>query len=141
MKNSSEVESWRMKEACESCAFREGSETFDRQPYNRFRGHICALSGMPLYCHHGFNWRKPIADKLGLSVDTDGNAQRIQICQGWRSEVVKQISTKTPNRIIRRGLGQYCLELLESAVRETGPEEKAELWEEMRSAFKMLLKA
>ncbi len=130
--------------ACDSCAFREGSETFDREPYNRFRGQICALSGVPFFCHHGLNWHKPIAIRKGIATDVDGNRQRLKVCQGWRAQGVKDVPAGPKHavkRMIRRALGQDCLDTLECAISESDPAEHAELWAHLRAQFKKLLKA
>lgn len=45
-----------MPDPCETCAFREDCETFD-EPLNRLKSMICAMSGLPFYCHKGYDWR------------------------------------------------------------------------------------
>lgn len=129
-----------MNSPCDSCAFREGSETFEREPYNRFRGQIAALSGLPFFCHHGLNWRGPMAIRKGLVFDMDGKVQHVKICAGWRAEVALHITPATPDRRIRRGLGQAILDQLDAAIAETGIAEKKELWDGLHSKFMMLVK-
>lgn len=127
-----------MGSPCDTCAFREGSETFEREPYNRFRGQVAAMSGVPFFCHHGLNWRGPMAIRKGKVFDVDGNVERLQICAGWRKNVVKHIRPGMKDRLLRRGLGQACMDQLEAAVAETSGPEKEELWRELRGMFMML---
>jgi hypothetical protein len=130
-----------MASPCDTCAFREGSETFEREPYNRFRGQVAALSGLPFFCHHGLNWRKPMAIRRGFAFDVDGNVERVKVCEGWRQQVTKHIKPGMKDRLLRRGLGQATMDQLEAAIAETGKAEKKELWAELRTMFLMLTKA
>ena len=101
---------------------------------------VCALSGRPFFCHHGLDWRRPLAIRKGQVFDIHGNVERVKVCAGWQTEVRKHITPATKDRSIRRGLGDYCMELIDTWGAETGPAEKKELWTELRRVFLMLVK-
>lgn len=129
------------RSACDSCAFREGSITFEREPDNRLRAQIAALGGIPFFCHHGLNWNKPIAVKRGFAFDLDGNHQRLKICEGWRSHVARMISSRTKNRSARRAFAQIALDDITAYRAEDDPKEKAMLLKELRHTCMQLVKA
>jgi hypothetical protein len=131
-----------MANPCDSCAFRPGCETHEGEPYNRFRAQVAAMSGVPFFCHHGHDYRRPIAIKKGHVSQDRSEPHRLQVCAGWKSQVVKDVPAGAEHhtqRIMRRTLGQQCLELLDAAIAETGVPEKAELWDELDKTFKRLL--
>lgn len=130
---------------CDTCAFREGSTTHDAEPYNRLRSEICALTGVPFFCHHGLNWRKPMIIRRGMAADVDGNIRRLQICAGWKARMNgSQLPRDSDNlshlgRIVRRSKGLAALDLLEEACdSENDASDKAGLWERLRRVVKSL---
>lgn len=127
--------------ACDSCAFRPGSVTHDKEPYNAFRGQVAALSGLPFFCHHGLNWRKRILTKFGHALDCDGKIQRLQVCAGWKEQVRGTITPATKKRMIRRGLGVLIMDELDAAIAEDDPKERRELWKDLHRSFRMLIRA
>jgi hypothetical protein len=44
-----------MSSPCNTCAFRAGCITHDKEPHNALKGEICALSGVPFFCHYDQN--------------------------------------------------------------------------------------
>ena len=42
---------------CSDCAFKPGAGAY-KEPYNRLKGIICSLGGIPFYCHDKIDWRK-----------------------------------------------------------------------------------
>jgi len=125
---------------CDTCAFREGSETHDNEPYNRIRGRIAALSGVPFFCHHGINHRVRTGIFHGQIFDVDGNIEKLKVCAGWKAEVRQHITPTTARRLFRRELGRDTLQHLQAAVAEKDPDEKKELWDEVRRLFRLLMK-
>jgi len=128
---------------CDTCALREGTITHDKEPYNAFRGLICALAGIPFYCHHGLNWKKHIGVRKGIAFDTEATHRRLHVCEGWKREVIKHIPQGPEHRLtrmVRRAIGEECMETLEAALGETRAAEKNELWAHLRELVVRLRK-
>jgi hypothetical protein len=115
---------------CDTCAFRPGSVTHDREPQNSLRGELCALGAIPFYCHHG---RDGQVRDLG-SPPMKARARRVLvqagetvICQGWRRAVAELAATgyfKDSPRVKRAyaelGLGALQIFITE----EKGPKKR-----------------
>jgi hypothetical protein len=130
-----------MSESCSSCAFRPGCATYDKEAWNRLRSTISALSGRPFFCHKGLNWRKPMAVKNGIVVDTEGNSRRLKVCQGWKNEVVKHVRPGIEHRaerIRRRRYGSMAMEWLQLWLDEKNPHFKARLQRRLNVLMRLL---
>jgi hypothetical protein len=66
---------------CGSCAFRDGSVT-RHEPYNAIRAQICALGGVPFYCHRDMDG--PVGDEFRGRLPP---GIPYTVCEGWKSEV------------------------------------------------------
>lgn len=69
--------------ACDTCAFRPGPGAHE-EPYNRLRSNICAMSGVPFFCHEGIDWRGQDAMSRLPGLLHSGDAH---ICAGWKERV------------------------------------------------------
>ena len=71
---------------CDTCAFgKAGGAT---EPHNRLKGQICALGGLPFFCHHAPDGRE--LDWHGDSADyfrSLRNKKDRRVCAGWKREV------------------------------------------------------
>lgn len=113
---------------CDTCAFKEGSITHDREPYNRLRGLICALAGIPFACHHGLDHARSIHVMKGKSFDLAGNVTKARICAGWKSEIARlkregHFPDDSSQRKDQQIFGNYALGLVEMFIAEGASEE------------------
>jgi hypothetical protein len=98
---------------CEGCAFTEGTEA-NLCPYNRLKGELCLLGGVPFYCHHDIDWRSPQTHKKKSRQEV----RAIKVCAGWRREVAELAATgyfKT-ERAEKKANGELGLGALETFV-------------------------
>lgn len=134
-----------MSQPCDTCAFRKDAEAYT-EPYNRLRALVCAVSGIPFYCHHGFDWRTTDLVQVNRRFVPVGGelTGRVQACAGWKREVARlkasgQISPKPDVRKVQRIFGEYALHLIKAAI--DAPEdsaEKAAHWKELRGVMEIL---
>lgn len=73
-----------MANQCDTCAFKKGAAA-NREPYNLLRSTVCALSGVPFFCHEGFDWRN---FRQGLPP-----REHRKVCAGWQQNV-RQLAAK-----------------------------------------------
>ena len=128
---------------CDTCAFRVGSVTHDDEVYNRFRAEIAGLSGVPFFCHHTHDYKKPFTIRRGMVIQDGIEPQRLTVCAGWKAQAAKDVPRGKEgwlNRTVRHALGRQALDTLDAAIAETGPAEKRELWAELRSIVLSLVK-
>jgi hypothetical protein len=114
---------------CDSCAFSPGAGAHD-EIYNRFRAEVCALTGVPFYCHHGFDWENQPRYLAKSEV------RQIVLCAGWKREVQRHVKPGIAGkraRLVRRWKGLMVLERLEQAVNLTG-KAKALAWARLQKA-------
>lgn len=125
-------------ELCDTCAYREGCETFF-EPYNRLRSMICSFGGLPFYCHDNFDWRKTNAAELSAS-ETMALRRQANICAGWRREVAARAKAGNFDRStsrIRRRAAILALRTLEVAIKSEDPE-KSEAYADLRLLIELL---
>lgn len=72
---------------CDTCAFRPGSVTHDEEPQNYLRGELCALGGLPFYCHHDRAGAVQNPADLKMTRREAVQSGKTVICQGWRRAV------------------------------------------------------
>ncbi|HEV7674353.1 MAG TPA: hypothetical protein VGQ12_07475 [Candidatus Angelobacter sp.] len=130
---------------CDTCAFRNGAEA-NSEPYNRLRALVCAVSGIPFYCHHGFDWQTTDISLINRRfVPVGGELTcRMHACAGWKREVARfkangQIPSDPAVRSVQRQFGEYALCLIKAAI--DAPEDSAEKeahWKELRGVMEML---
>jgi hypothetical protein len=124
-----------MSGPCDTCAYRPGAEA-NTEAYNRFRSLICALTGVPFYCHHNFDWKT----QRSRMTRPEFRKLRPTLCEGWRREVKKHVKpglAGTFNRLVRRWKGEYILLLIEEWVGAEGADKKART-KELQAAIKSL---
>jgi hypothetical protein len=125
-----------MPDPCETCAFREDCETFG-EPLNRLKSMICAMSGLPFYCHKGHDWRNThIANMTNSEVKEFRSSA--QICEGWRRAIRERVEsgafTAAP---IRRYFGREAIRLIDKFLSVEEPE-KSEALGELEKVIELL---
>ncbi len=129
-----------MKQQCEGCAFRPGAQPGNQQPYNELRGEICALGGIPFYCHTGFDWQR-----LGRAEErppTGAELRASGTCAGWRARV-RELNTTGHYRKggkVRRWIALYAYQLVDQFVHAKPGHEKRRLHWRLREAIAFLAK-
>lgn len=132
-----------MRNPCDTCAFKNDSVTHG-EPYNRFRGQVLAMAGLPFFCHHSHDYKRPFIVVAGLAVQEgqENGPQRLQVCEGWRKEIlnnnIRPGIAFHNERLRRRELGAEVLQTLEAALKESEPE-KSELWKVLGDRFARLV--
>lgn len=118
---------------CASCAFRRGSPT-RYEPYNAIRAKICALGGVPFYCHDGFDG--PPGDEYRGQFPP-GAPRRV--CCGWKAEVAA--NAKQPwwrdSRSMRQTVARIALIYVDDAINSDG-ELKGKNWKVVQCALNFL---
>jgi hypothetical protein len=129
------------RQQCEGCAFNGDAAA---EPYNRLRSEICALTGVPFYCHHGLDWTRPLALKNGLVVDMDGKSAKPVACAGWRDRMrANQLLPRGTSdmailgRMVRKGKGKDALATLELAIKSE-PKAKPGIWKKLHKMVRLL---
>ena len=122
---------------CESCAFREGAAAHN-EVYNRLRAQICALTGVPFWCHHTTSGAD-ITGSSSFKTKAEVSAVGLRICEGWKREVVQNVKPgpATFKRLVRRWKGEAILEMIEEFVRSEG-EDKQEVLQRLDHAIRTL---
>jgi hypothetical protein len=140
--------------ACDTCAFRDGSVIHDQEPYNALRGLICALGARPFYCHHlngedhhgdqqYLLQRLPSARRflqkvyagLGKADSPILQGETLRICEGWKEEVRRHkaagLFSDPAVREVRRLAAARALQVIEDFIAAPeGSKQKAGLnWE------------
>lgn len=108
---------------CDTCAFRTGAAAHS-EVYNRLRAQICAITGVPFWCHHGFDWKT----KSKYITRAEFRERGMRICQGWRDEVRKHVKPGLEGalrRLIRRSKGEAILRMIERFIGLSGKSKKA----------------
>lgn len=125
-----------MPNPCDGCAYADGAAA-NLEPDNRLKALVCALTGVPFWCHHGMNWQ---TTPKHLS-RAEFQALNLHICEGWRREVSKRIKPGLAGkrrRLIRRWKGEAALMLIDEFIAlEPGPE-KDEALERLQSITRKL---
>src|SRR5579863_867335 len=72
---------------CSTCAYGTAGGAA-KEPHNRLKGQICALGGIPFFCHHApdgreLNWHGGPAEYFASMRDR----RDIRMCAGWKREV------------------------------------------------------
>lgn len=125
---------------CDGCAFKDGAAA-NVEPYNRLRSEICAIGGLPFFCHANIDWRKDLTGKdpeqLGAELRKTG------ICAGWRERVLELKSgghfDDPEIRIVRRLVAAYALQKIDEWADAPAGEEKQFLHGELSRAIGMLV--
>jgi hypothetical protein len=73
----------RVPRQCESCAFRLGSDAA-RESNNFIKSRLCALGGVPFYCHEGTDWKDPDSHVVKNYAELRERGPRV--CAGWKAE-------------------------------------------------------
>jgi hypothetical protein len=113
--NSEKVEGKKMRNPCDGCAFKKGSEA-NEEPHNNLKGQLCSLGALPFYCHETIEWRDPASHrpKTRSELRELRRAGKYQICGGWQKEV---------NRLSRLGFfGTAFQRMVKRAYAITGLE-------------------
>lgn len=76
----------RVPRECEGCAFKPGAAA-NLEPNNFLKGQLCALGGLPFYCHDGQDWQDP--ESHTVATRREIRARGIRICAGWKSSVAR----------------------------------------------------
>lgn len=139
-----------MPSACSSCAFRPGSVTHDKEPYNALRGLLCALGAVPFYCHDGLDWRDhramvlchPTVRRFIVSI-TGIPGPTLHHCEGWKEAVRRykadHLFDDPAIRRVRHIAADRALEVIEQFVAAPeGSKEKAALNRELESLVYLL---
>jgi hypothetical protein len=74
---------------CAGCAYTTGADA-NREPRNYVAAQLCALGGLPFYCHHAKDGS--LVDIREIPVEqrrAEIQAGRLQICRGWRRETAE----------------------------------------------------
>lgn len=116
---------------CGSCAYREASIT-RHEPYNALRALICALGGIPFYCHQGFDWRT-------AKGRFPAGAPR-KVCEGWKREVALKAKDPEWRKTLwfRRAIAELTVGAVEQFVSEEDPGEKKRLLRVMQRGIRKL---
>jgi hypothetical protein len=146
---------------CDSCAFRPGSVTHDKEPYNALRGLICALGARPFHCHHlnGEDHHDDQQYLLQRLPDVRRFLQRfyaeqgwsgrilegetLKLCAGWKEAVrenkAKHLFDDPAVRRVRRLAADRALEVIEQFIAAPeGSPQKADLNRELGSLVYLL---
>lgn len=113
-----------MGKQCDTCAFKTGCVTHEKEPHNRLRGMIAALGGIPFYCHYSpaGDWHDLQLGKLNAS-EAEAMRKELPICGGWQAEVKALAARghfrKDPERV-RRYIAVYALECINRFLKLKG---------------------
>lgn len=126
-----------MRSPCEGCAFSEGAAA-NREPYNLLRATVAAMTAHPFWCHHTKHGGLITAESH-LMTHARHHALGLQICEGWRREVVKHVKPglTTRQRLIRRWMGAGILQMIEEFIGSKGRRKK-ELHTRLTAAIRKL---
>ncbi len=132
---------------CATCAFGKSGGAAD-EANNRLKGMICALGGIPFFCHHGRNgkeyaWRD---GQLGV-MELPPNERKV--CGGWRRTVAmlakrghfrwtKVLADNAALRRYQQSLGSDACRALDDFLGETDPEAKAKANRDLRMNLEAL---
>lgn len=130
--------------ACDTCAFRPGSQTHDQEPYNALRGVLCALGGRPFHCHY-VNGEDRHDDQTYLVRVLWGQVDgaTVHLCEGWKQAVreykAKHLFDDPAIRQLRHTAADRALVVIDEFIDapEDSPE-KAELNRELASLVHLL---
>lgn len=94
-------------EQCADCAFKEGGAA-NKEVYNRLRGTVCALGGVPFFCHHDIDWE---SQHSWTAAQKKKMCRRSGICAGWTVRVndLRQKGYYDQFRVIRHAVAEQCL--------------------------------
>jgi hypothetical protein len=139
-----------MSSPCNTCAFRAGCITHDKEPHNALKGEICALSGVPFFCHYDKNGVDHHGDVVfwmrGRGFDINGENAQLRICEGWKKRVLENQARgffKTRYlRFLRKMLGNHALRLIDVFLSsEDGTPEKLEAHAQLKTTIEMIAQA
>jgi hypothetical protein len=131
----------RVPHSCETCAFRPGSDAA-RESNNYIKARLCALGGLPFYCHEGTNWKDPHSHRVASHAEL--RARGIRVCAGWKAEVGRLADAGhfRKGRLFKRALAFVGLEsLIIFLSKESDPEDKAEALASLKRTFGQLTRA
>jgi len=133
--------------ACDTCAFRQGCETHDSEPYNRLKAMICAKAGIPFFCHHGFEWQDTQIFEINRRFVTIGGSGTPQhVCAGWKRQVAKfkedgWFPRDPEQRRVQLQVGRAALTLMRRFVEAlAGSKEKDEAYIDLKICVVMLFR-
>lgn len=123
------------KPQCNECALLPGGEA-NCEPENNLKAALCALGGIPFWCHHGLDWQNPENHKAANRAEARAKVQELgmRICGGWAAEVARLKSVGYFNHIpeAKKAFAQVGIQALnEIPDLEPGPkrEEALKLFE------------
>jgi hypothetical protein len=134
-------------EACDTCAF--GKAGAAKEPYNRLRGMICAVSGTPFFCHHDRDGNAyDLKDKLGFFQIAPNKRK---VCEGWKRAIRERIrrhgsflfrglplADRMALRRYERRMGTRALEAIDEMVAAHDVTDKKALQREIKSLIRAL---
>lgn len=132
---------------CETCAFRSGCVTHDKEPHNALKGEICALTAVPFFCHYDRNHVDRHSDAVfwlrGRGFDINGETAQLRVCAGWKQRVRENQDRgffKTRYlRFLRKILGNHALRLIKTFLAaEDGTPEKREAHAQLKATIEMI---
>lgn len=131
----------RVPKQCETCAFRPGSEAA-RESNNYIKSRLCALGGVPFYCHEGTDWKDPASHVVKNYAEL--RARGIRVCAGWKAETgrLARAGHFVKGRLFKRAFAIIGLEsLIIYLSKETDAEDKAEALANLKRCFGSLTRS
>jgi hypothetical protein len=128
----------RVPRQCETCAFRPGSDAA-REANNYIKARLCALGGVPFYCHEGTDWKDPASHVVKDYAELRGRGLRV--CAGWKEETgrLARAGHFLKGRMFKRAFAIVGLEsLILYLSKESDPEDKADALANLKRCFKRL---
>lgn len=126
---------------CDTCAFRAGCITHEKEPHNRLKALICALGGLPFYCHYSDagDWSSTSISKLNRE-ESMTLRRDLPVCQGWKAEVKRLAGVGHFRKATRarRWVALHALRLVQRFIDSDNPEEKADVERDLYRALDLL---
>jgi hypothetical protein len=137
-----------MPSPCNSCAYKPGCATHDKELHNRLVSLISAMGGTPFYCHKNIAWDKgvEVIQFRGKQMYANGDPleQPLIVCEGWKREVAalkaKGHFKDAAVNAVRRIVSRRILALLPRLYNKSGAskEERAEVKAQIHELMPML---
>lgn len=135
-----------MSTPCDTCAFRRGSETHDHEPHNLLKGTICALAGIPFFCHHGFDYATAhisVINRRFATVNVS-DVREIRVCEGWKRRIQRlkaqgYFAVDSETRKAQQQIGQHALSLMNAFIDEKDEAKKEEYRQGLQNCVQVLV--